>query len=302
MDRKLFLRQLGLLSAGAFAAPSLLKTFRAEGPFYQIRNNLGYFSMRGGTIGWFVTEDTVVAIDSQYADTAAQFLEGVADYGSGPARVLFNTHHHGDHVSGNGTFAGNNYEIIAHENVPNLQRRQAEARGTLDDMTAAEITFSEEYVMSPGMETIRAKYYGNAHTGGDSVIWFENANVAHMGDLIFNRLYPFIDRDGGASIEGWINLLETVADEGDTETVYIFGHGNPEFGVTGNRDDILYMRDFLTHLLDFTASEIAAGKSREEILETTSFDLFPDHLSPSDFLSLPRNLDVAYRELTEENQ
>ena len=302
MDRKLFLRQLGLISAGAFAAPSLLKTFSFEGPFYQIKNNLGYFSMRGGTIGWFVTEDAVVAVDSQYADTAAQFLTGVDDYGSGPTRVLFNTHHHGDHVSGNGTFASENYQVIAHENVPELQRRQAEVRGTLNEITAAEITFTQEYVMSPGMETIRAKYYGNAHTAGDSVIWFENANVAHMGDLIFNRLYPFIDRDGGASIEGWINLLETVADEGDTETVYIFGHGNPEFGVTGNRDDILYMRDFLTHLLNFTASEIAAGKSREEILETTSFDLFPDHLSPSDFLSLPRNLDVAYLELTEENQ
>lgn len=301
MNRKMFLRNIGLLSAGTVVAPSLLKTLRFGSPFYEIRNNLGYFSMRGGTIGWFVTEDTIVVIDSQYADTASEFIQGIRNYGSGPTQVLFNTHHHGDHVSGNGVFADENYQIIAHENVPELQRKQAEARDTLDEMTAAEITFSQEYVMSLGMETVIAKYYGNAHTAGDSVIWFENANVAHMGDLVFNRLYPFIDRDGGASISGWIDLLETVADEGDSETVYIFGHGNPEFGVTGHRDDLLYMRDFLTHLLDHTAAEIAAGKSRDEILETTSFDLFPDHLSPSDFLSLPRNLDVAYRELTEEN-
>ncbi len=300
MNRKAFLQQLAWLTAGTATAPSLIKILTSEGPFYKIRNNLGYFSMRGGTIGWMTTGESIVVVDSQYEETASEFLDGITTYGSGPSRVLFNTHHHGDHVSGNRAFANQSYRIIAHKNVPDLQRLQAEERGTLDEMELAETTFENQYSISAGDETVTAKYYGRAHTSGDSVIWFENANTAHMGDLIFNRLYPFIDRDGGASIAGWIELLETVAAEGDSDTVYIFGHGSPEFGVTGNREDLLYMRDFLSKLLEHTKSEIDEGKSREEIIQTTSFEQFPDHVSPSDFLSLPRNLDVAYRELKED--
>lgn len=299
MNRFDFLKHSALLSAGTILIPKF--NFFQNSPFTELRNGVGTFSMRGGTIGWLVTDDAVVAIDSQYADTAGDFSSGIGQFGGGPERILFNTHHHGDHTAGNKVLNEDGYRIIAHEQVPVLQQRTAEAQESEDNQAYAETTFDESYELDLGSETIIAKHYGRAHTSGDSVIWLQEANIAHMGDLVFNRMYPFIDRNGGASIQGWISLLETVAEEADSDTLFIFGHGNPDYGVTGDVNDVLHKRDYLSALLDFTQQQINEGKSREEIMETTSLEEFPDRFSPSDFLSLPRNLDVAYSELTEDN-
>jgi glyoxylase-like metal-dependent hydrolase (beta-lactamase superfamily II) len=296
MKRVDFLKQIALLSAGSAFLPKL--KFFQESNFTELRNGVGIFTMQGGTIGWFTTDDAIVAIDSQYPDPAGNFVNGITNFGNGPEKVLFNTHHHGDHTNGNPVFAENGYRIIGHANVPELIRMSAEGSDT--QPTVPQTTFEGNYQLSVGNETIHAQYYGPAHTGGDSVIWFENANVAHMGDLVFNRLYPFIDRGGGALISNWITLLSQVASEADYDTQFIFGHGNPEFGVTGNADDLLHMRDFLSHLMEYTRQGIAEGKSKEELMDIDSFDEFPYYVSPSDFLSLSRNVDVAYRELTEE--
>jgi cyclase len=296
MNRSDFFKHFGLLSAGAAFFPAL-KHFEPS-PFSELRNGAGIFSMQGGTIGWFVTDGAIVVIDSQFPDPAAAFIQGIQSYGNGPDKILFNTHHHGDHTGGNLVFADDGYHIIAHENVPHLQRRSARANETEENQAYAETVFTQQHEHSAGNETITARYYGPGHTSGDSVIWLEEANIAHMGDLIFNRRYPFIDRNSGAQITGWIDLLEIVHSEADAETLFIFGHGNPEFGVTGSREDLLYMRDFLTHLLEYTQQAIQEGKSRDETTEIHQFDQFPDHESPGDFLSLPRNVDVAWRELT----
>lgn len=296
MKRIDFLKQIALLSAGSAFLPKL--KFLQESNFTELRNGVGIFTMQGGTIGWFTTEDAIVAIDSQYPDPAGNFVNGISNFGGGSEKVLFNTHHHGDHTGGNSVFEENSYQIIGHVNVPGLMRQSS--RDSDNQPTVPETTFDDEYVLSVGNETIRAKHYGPAHTGGDSVIWFENANVAHMGDLMFNRLYPFIDRGGGALIANWITTLETVVSEANSDTQYIFGHGNPEFGVTGSSDDLLHMRDFLSHLMEYTRRGIAEGHSKEELMNIESFDEFPNFISPSDFLSLSRNVDVAYRELTEE--
>ena len=297
MKRRDFLKFLALLPAGFHTLPGLLNKF--ESRFTPLRNSVGMFSMQGGTIGWLTTDDAIVVIDSQFPDPAREFLNGIGQFGGGPEKVLFNTHHHGDHTGGNQVFKQANYHIIAHDNVPGLQRRSAVASETEDAQAYAQTTFDRMYELAVGNEKITAEYYGPAHTNGDSVIWFEQANIAHMGDLLFNRLYPFIDRDGGALITGWLELLETVHSMADSETLFIYGHGNPEFGVTGSRDDLLIKRDFLAEVLEYTQRGIQADRSREEIIQTEQFDNFTDFISPSDFLSLPRNLDVAYRELTE---
>jgi cyclase len=297
MNRQDFLKTLALFSAGAVSLPK--STLFKTSPFTPLRNNVGIFSMQGGTIGWFVTGDAIAAVDSQFPEPAAAFVNGIGEFGGGPEKFLFNTHHHGDHTGGNRVFEDDSYHIIAHENVPDLQRQAAIASENEENQAYAQTIFSSRYEKVLGDETITAKYYGHAHTKGDAVIWFEHANIAHMGDLIFNRLFPFIDRNSGGLISGWMNVLETVYAEANSETLFIFGHGNPEFGVTGSREDLLVLRDFLSKLLEHTEQGIRDGKSRDEITQVNQFEEFPDFISPSDFLSLPRNLDVAYRELTE---
>jgi cyclase len=118
-----------------------------------------------------------------------------------------------------------------------------------------------------------------------------------MGDLMFNRLYPVIDRPGGASIAHWIVVLEEVAKTYPADAIYIFGHGNPKFGVTGKRADLLVFRDYLSGLLDYTQQRIKAGDAKEKIVALENLPGFPDYHSP-----LPNrlggNLGVAYDELT----
>jgi hypothetical protein len=99
-----------------------------------------------------------------------------------------------------------------------------------------------------------------------------------MGDLVFNRRHPFIDRPAGAAVANWIRVLEqTVRDHGG-KTVYIHGHSSPQFGVTGGKADLLYMRDYLSALLEFVQGELKAGKSRDAIVTVTEpLKGFPDH-------------------------
>ena len=130
---------------------------------------------------------------------------------------------------------------------------------------------------------------------------FHNANVVHLGDLVFNRWYPFIDRPGGASIAGWISFLDGVLSHHGKETVYVFGHGKPEFGVTGNHDDVALQKNYLEALLAATRKGLAAGKSAAEIAQAGSLPGFPDHVSVSDNLSLKANIDVAVEELSSQD-
>jgi cyclase len=266
--------------------------------FVELRRGVGIFTARGGTIGWLANPDGTLVVDSQFPDTARLCLDGLRDRHARPVDALVNTHHHGDHTAGNGVFREAAARIVAHARVPALQRRAAAAGGSEDAQSYADTTFEDAWTVEVGDETVRAKHYGPAHTGGDCTVHFERADVVHMGDLVFNRAYPFIDRGGGASVAGWIALLEAVADEHGAETLYVFGHGRREFGVTGGRADVLVQRDFLAAVLETAERAVAAGKSREEAVAVERLSGFPDHAPLADWLTLGTALGAAYDEVT----
>jgi glyoxylase-like metal-dependent hydrolase (beta-lactamase superfamily II) len=267
--------------------------------FVPLRRGAGVFNGRGGTIGWLVTEDALAVIDTQFPDTAAACLDGLPGRAGRGLDVVINTHHHGDHTAGNPVFKPVAKTIVAHENVPALQRAAA-ARArppALDRQVYADTLFAGNWSAALGDETVSARHHGPAHTGGDIIVVLERANVVHMGDLVFNRLYPVIDRPGGASVRGWISVLETAVKTYPPDAIYIFGHANPAFGVTGTRDDLAPMRDYLSALLAHVEKRIAAGASREEICALENLPGFRDwHQSAPN--RLQGNLGVAYDELT----
>ncbi len=145
---------------------------------------------------------------------------------------------------------------------------------------------------------LHLKHYGPAHTGGDTVVYFEKANVVHMGDLVFNRMNPYTDRPSGASVYNWIELLQAVEDEYPSDAIYIFGHGKPEFGVTGGMEDVAVMRDYLTAMVEYVEAGVEAGKSKEEIIDKDTIDGF-EHFLYADFWSASQNLEVVYQEIME---
>ena len=253
------------------------------------------------TIGWFSSKDAVAAIDTQFPDTAAVFLEGLPSREGRMLDVVINTHHHGDHTSGNPVLKPAARHIVAHENVPELQRRAAERAqpSTVEKQVYADVTFPDTWRAELGEEVVQARYFGRAHTRGDIVIHFEKANVVHTGDLLFNRVFPVIDRVGGASIQNWTKVLERIAATYPRDAVYIFGHGSASFGVTGSQADLFVFRDYLSALLDHVQKQIAAGMTKEEIVTLKEFPGFPDFNQPGPSSRLPANLASAYDELME---
>ena len=280
------LRPVGLLGQQPPAAP-VVPTFTP------IRNNVGTFTARGGTIGWLAAPDAVIVVDSQFADTAQMFLDGLKSRTGRKIDLLINSHHHTDHTSGNKTMRPAVVKIVGHANQPGLQKKQAASAKTEDAQAYADETFADTWKTDLGGETVSAKHYGAGHTGGDIIIRFERANVVHMGDLMFKLRHPRVDRPGGASIRNWITTLEKVTSEHNTDTTYIFGHSKVGLPVTGARADLLGFRDYFTALLDYVQKGIAAGKSADEITKVAAVPGFPDHEG------MPAGtLQMAYEELT----
>ncbi|HVU34551.1 MAG TPA: MBL fold metallo-hydrolase [Opitutaceae bacterium] len=321
MNRREFLRRSSIVAAsGLFARSRLLAAATAPTPagrppgqvganfgeFRPLRRDVGVFVGRGGTIAWLASNGALAVVDTQFPDTAAMCLAGIPGRAGRTVDVVLNTHHHADHTSGNPTFRPVARTIVAQANVPRLQfeaARRAEASGKpglplrLDQQVYADTTFAEVWRHELGDEVVTAQYFGPAHTGGDAVVMFERANVVHVGDLVFNRLYPVIDRVAGGSVKGWIKVLEEVARAYPQDATYVFGHGSSKFGIVGSHADLVVMRDYWSAVLARVEKEIAAGRSRAEIAGLGNLDGFPDfHTSPPNRLA--DNLAAAYDELT----
>jgi glyoxylase-like metal-dependent hydrolase (beta-lactamase superfamily II) len=276
--------------------------------FKELRRNTGYWTARGGTIGWLINPGGVVAVDSQFPDTAALCLDDLLKKsGKADIATLVNTHHHGDHTGGNGVFRAKTKQIVAHANVPKYLKAgydaQTAKRGALNppppgpapaEPVVIDRTITDALTLDHGDERIVIKHYGPAHTGGDVVIYFERANVAHMGDLMFNRAHPVIDRANGASIANWTTVLNKVAAELPADTLYIFGHAGPKFEVTGSRADLGRHASYLTALLQYVGEQVKAGKTREQIVASTDIIKGFEDYGPL----VPRPLGPAYDEVT----
>ncbi len=274
--------------AGQPPAPPLVTTFTA------IRKDVGIFSGQGGTIGWLVSRDGIVVVDTQMGAAAAACLAGIKERaGDRMIDLVFNTHHHYDHTGGNPVFRPAARKIVAQENVPALQKKGARP-GTEAEQVYASATFTNAWGAEFGRERVTAAYHGPAHTAGDSTVTFERANVVHMGDLVFNRRMPVTDRPGGCLLQGWISVLERIAKAHPADAIYIFGHGKQGLPPTGTKADVLMQRDFLAALLEHVQREIKAGKAKDEIVKAApEWKNFSEHGAVSE-----RVLTAAYEELT----
>jgi glyoxylase-like metal-dependent hydrolase (beta-lactamase superfamily II) len=284
--------------AGQTPSPSPTPT-PAQPVFTPIRRNIGTFTMRGGTIGYLVDPHAVVVVDSQYPAEGKVCLDGInARSNNRPVDLLINTHHHLDHMGGNISFKGVTKHVVSQAKAAEMMPNPPGAAPLTGEQLYPDTTFAETWSADPGNELLRAKYYGVAHTSGDVVVTFERANVAHMGDLLFNQRHAIIDRAAGASIKGWIAVLDRVPKDHSSDTIYICGHVGTNMPVTCDRKELKRFRDYLEAVLDFVGKQIKAGKSREEILAMRdplkgfeTFGRFPA-ANPRDPLT------VAYEELT----
>ena len=267
-------REFLVTSAAAAVAGKLVQPAFAlaqQGPapqpvFTAIRRNVGFFTMRGGTIGWMVNPGAVVAVDSQYPAEATACLNGLNERsGNRPVDFLINTHHHGDHTGGNISFRGAAKNVVAHVKADEHMRQPPGSQPPADQLFP-DTTFTETWSADVGDEKVSAKFYGRAHTSGDAAITFERANVVHMGDLMFHQRHPVVDRAAGATLRGWMTVLDRAMRDHANDTIYIFGHTGAGLPVTGSQADVTRFKDYMGALLAFVETQVKAGKSRDEVL------------------------------------
>ena len=264
-----------------------------------IRRNVGFFTLRGGTVGWLMNPGGVAVVDSQFPAEAKTLIDALnAQSGSRPVDYLINTHHHGDHTGGNIAFRGVAKTVVSHKRAEEHMRMPPGGQPPADQLYP-NIMFTGTWTAEVGDEKIRARHYGRAHTSGDAVITFERANVAHMGDLMFNQRHPVVDRPAGATMRNWMNVLDTTVKDHDNDTVYIFGHANTNLPVTGSKAELARFRDYLGAVLAFAEKQHKAGKTRDEVLAMRDplpgFESFGRFGNPG----TRDPLTVAYEEVTQ---
>jgi cyclase len=268
--RDFLLTSAAAAAAASLGGPRLLRAWQAQAAppvFTPIRRNVGFFTMRGGTIGWLVNPGGVVAVDSQFPAEATACLTGLNERsGNRGVDFLINTHHHGDHSGGNISFKGAAKKVVAHAKAAEHMKAPPGQTTPVAENLFPDTTYTENWTADVGDEKVRARHYGRAHTSGDAVITFERANVAHMGDLMFHSRHPVVDRAAGATLKGWQTVLDRAVKDHASDTIYIFGHSNTGLPVTGSAADIGNFKTYLGAVLAHVDAQIKAGKTKEEIL------------------------------------
>lgn len=297
MNRRNFI-QKSSLTLGGLMIPnnSLVSNFLFDDPFKikLVRDNVSVFTEKGGTIGFLKTKNHFAVVDSQFQEQATHLISELKKISENSIKFLINTHHHGDHTSGNFAFKGLVEHVVAHKNSLINQTNSAKNNKTEDKQLYPDVTFSNNWKTKIDSETICAHYFGAGHTNGDSLIHFEHSNVLHMGDLMFNRRYPYIDKSAGANISSWISVLDKTISTFDNDTIFVFGHAFEPEKITGNKEDIKVFKDYLEKLLTHVDSEIKAGKSKEEILKLTTINGVTEMKGDG----ILRSLTAAYEELS----
>ena len=186
---------------------------------------------RGGNIAISAGEDGVFIIDDQLEPLTDQLLAAIREIDERPVRFVINTHYHGDHVGGNEALGKTGTVIIAHDNI--RRRMTTEQFSNFFDSATPPypqaalpvVTFNDRVTLHLNGESVAVHHVPRGHTDGDSIVFFPESNVLHMGDIFFNGLYPFIDLDGGGTVQGTIAAVEQGLELADAETKIIAGHG-----------------------------------------------------------------------------
>ncbi len=134
---------------------------------------------------------------------------------------------------------------------------------TVEEIPAPVVTYDSELRVHVNGETVQIWHTPPAHTDGDSAVYFEKANVLHLGDLFFNQVIPFIDVRSGGSPAGYLKALDAVIARVPADVTIIPGHGEVT-DVAGLRR----FREYVAGLIEMARMARAAGQSRDDFVKT----------------------------------
>jgi cyclase len=231
------------------------KTYRLEG--------------QGGNITVAVGTDGIIMVDSQFAPLSAKIKAAIAAISPLPIKYLINTHFHGDHTGGNANFAKDGATIVATDNI-----RVRLAAGTTNGITGAKVPpvapealpketyFGGTKIVEVGGRKAQLTHVNNAHTDGDTWVYFADANVLCTGDTSNNtKHYQTIDFANGGDIRGMVAANEAYLKVANDGTKIVVGHGP-----LAKKSDVAEFHAMLVTARDRIEKLFNEGKSEAEVV------------------------------------
>jgi cyclase len=221
----------------------------------------------GGNLAVSTGPDGVFLVDDQYAPLTGKIRAAIAALSGEPIRFVLNTHWHGDHTGGNENLGREGVLIMAHhqvrERLSTDQVQPLRGRTTRASKKPAWpiITFEDGVTVHLNGQTIEVTHVEPAHTDGDSIVYFREADVLHMGDAFFSGLYPFIDTASGGRIDGMIAAVDRGLAIGGRRTRIIPGHGP-----LARRADLIATRAMLLSIRGRVQNLIDEGLNRAQVV------------------------------------
>jgi cyclase len=253
-------------SLGAQAQPDFskveIKTTKIAGNFYTLEG-------QGGAIGVLAGPDGVLMVDSQFAPLTEKIVAAIKQISDGRIRFLINTHVHGDHTGGNENLGKLGVTIFAREPLrARLMKPNPGANGQpgvpAPPAALPTVTYEGPVTFHLNGEDVRLIPVPAAHTDGDTMVYFKNADALMTGDFYRSIQFPNIDRANGGSLKGLLDGLQAIADVAGPMTKIIPGHGPivNKTAVAAHRDMIIAIRDKVARLVQqgMTAEQVTAAK------------------------------------------
>jgi glyoxylase-like metal-dependent hydrolase (beta-lactamase superfamily II) len=232
----------------------------------KLSNNIYMLKGAGGNIGVLTGNDGVLMIDDQFAPLGAKIKEAIASLDPGTIRFTINTHLHGDHSGSNEYFKQIGSTLVAHDLVRDRMMKEKVNKAPEPNTPPRPkdawpvVTFANTLNIHLNDQDIELVHFDPAHTDGDIIVHFKQANIFHMGDLFVTYGYPYIDMTSGGNINGMISSLDKAMTMMDDNSIVIPGHGN-----ASKKSDVKKFRDKLADIRDQVAAALKKGKKIEDI-------------------------------------
>jgi cyclase len=233
----------------------------------KLYDNIWLLQGAGGNMAVQSGKDGIILIDSSFATAVPHIKEAIAGVSTDAPHALINTHWHIDHVDGNEGMNAAGYKVIAHDKTKTRMAEPAEMKlfhMTIPAYPAGALpstTFADTLKHDHNGDAVELVHYDPAHTDTDIYIHFQKADVLHLGDIFFNKSYPFIDEGSGGSIGGTISAAQKSLELAGEKTKIIPGHGP-----LGDKADLKAYVDMLSTVRDKVATLKKSGASEQEVL------------------------------------
>lgn len=288
--------------APAPAAPPPPDFSKVEMKTTDLGDNMYMIEGQGGNITVAVAKDGIIMVDGEFAPLHDKIKAAISTISNQPVKYLINTHFHGDHTGGNAPFARDGVTIVSEINVKNRL-----AAGTTNGLTGAKTppvtpealpskTYTGAYRIRLNGRVADLKHIANAHTDGDTYIWFKTANVLSTGDTFTNGRYPNIDFANGGNIKGMIAATDAYLKLTNARSRIVPGHGP-----LADKAALMEYHNMLIAARDRMAKLVKEGKSEDDVVAAKPFADLDTKWAPTELAS-KNFVRVVYHSLADKNE